>query len=876
MASIHLQINNIVSHLISPPGLEGRLRRVALGIAPYHNLLLCGCFMRSYSIGSMHWSMTAVILRIFIIATYFAEIRPAATYLSEKLNPKISQRISRLQNSFVNLPPSTLIIVDGDNVRGKTKFSASKEQLCKDLDVFVSSNGLNGRVVLMYDHGNEHEAFLFGALAVCFSGPGRTADDVIARDLVWFQRRFDCSVLVVTADTGLKTRCFQGGRITGQDVTIVDSTQFVELLGNTIASISENATAASLHSSHSEMEVSEKEETPSAILSVEAMRPFTSDRMNVLRRELGVRNQIRSIEKFVKGGCGKKKMVKLQKRAAELDKRLKKVISDESISLGATLDEAMKMSPEFQEAGYNALVGMLRAGSTRGREETWERVLLAERFRNTLLAKEMSKSYSAEPSGGTPDQANTSTEETDSTHISGDQVQVPLQLVKPLDTYVTEINMNYSKTNTTLELLRWVQRKENASSAAVTGSIEQSATVISPTAIDKALSSEVLIGSADSGSALNSVFLIVEVPAPKKIEPNDRGETTLSPIHEQILIQQKRIQVEKEMEAVRRDQMTEEERSAPVRSPKALLMAAKSLAGPRLSNNVPYSVNAEGSRVYSIETLSRTSQSKKIRSDKSVSTRSEPSGVEGDDVADAEDACASDSLRIVCVSDTHGMENVLSGSVPAGDVFIHAGDFAADKGKSRLKLKQLDEWMATLPHELKIVVRGNHDPSGGCFPLSKAIYAERATTIMFRGVAIGLAPHGTINVPSASIVVSHEPPYGVLDQALGKKKPHVGSHYLQKSAMRLVSKPQLWIFGHIHEGFGAIRTTFGSKGLTTHPKGSPVYSSTMCVNAANANPGPAHSIDNLPICIDISRISDAKEKRENGEEMIEVAVKSQI
>ena len=242
-----------------------------------------------------------------------------------------------------------------------------------------------------------------------------------------------------------------------------------------------------------------------------------------------------------------------------------------------------------------------------------------------------------------------------------------------------------------------------------------------------------------------------------------------------------------------------------------------------------------------------------------------------DDVIDLEDPSL--SVRIVCVSDTHGMESVLSGSVPAGDVFIHAGDFAADKGKSRLKLKQLDEWMATLPHELKIVVRGNHDPSGGCFPLSKAIYAERATTVMFRGVAIGLAPHGTINVPSASIVVSHEPPYGVLDQALGKKKPHVGSHYLQKSAMRLVSKPQLWIFGHIHEGFGAIRTTFGSKGLTTHPKGSPVYSSTLCVNAANANPGPAHSIDNLPICIDIKRISDAKEKIENGEEMIDIALK---
>jgi predicted phosphodiesterase len=515
---------------------------------------------------------------------------------------------------------------------------------------------------------------------------------------------------------------------------------------------------------------------------------------------------------------------------------------------------------------------MLRAGSTRGREETWERVLLAERFRNTLLASQISKKFDTDASMGSSNLTTiTTTDETGTSEVADHQATALLSLVKPLETYVTEINVNYSKTNTTLELLRWVQRKENVSSSEGPGSVEGSANGMISIAPDVALNSIVPADISDSESVTNSVFLIVEVPAPKKEDLEVRGERMLSPIHEQILIQQRRIKIEKEMEDLRREQMTEEERSAPVRTAKAILMSAKSLAGPRISNNVPYSVTAEGSRIYNIETLSRTSQSKKIRSDKTVTAKSEPGTVEADDVIDAEDPSL--SIRIVCVSDTHGMENVLSGSVPAGDVFIHAGDFAADKGKSRLKLKQLDEWMATLPHELKIVVRGNHDPSGGCFPLSKAIYAERATTVMFRGVAIGLAPHGTINVPSASIVVSHEPPYGVLDQALGKKKPHVGSHYLQKSAMRLVSKPQLWIFGHIHEGFGAIRTTFGSKGLTTHPKGSPVYSSTLCVNAANANPGPAHSIDNLPICIDIRRISDAKERVENGEEMIGIALK---
>ena len=177
--------------------------------------------------------------------------------------------------------------------------------------------------------------------------------------------------------------------------------------------------------------------------------------------------------------------------------------------------------------------------------------------------------------------------------------------------------------------------------------------------------------------------------------------------------------------------------------------------------------------------------------------------------------------------------------------------------------------MSLLPHKLKIVVRGNHDPIGGHFPISKAIYAERSTSILYKGMTIALAPHGTINVPSGNIVVSHEPPYGVLDQALGRKKPHVGSHALVKSAMKNTEKPQLWIFGHIHEGFGALRTTFGSKGLTTHKIGQPNYSSTLCINAANANPGPAHSIDNLPIIIDIKTVTNAGDIVEDMNEMIE-------
>ena len=906
----------------------------------------------------MRHEILTSIIKVLLLLSLFTVIRPSATYLNEKINPKIAQRISRLGNSFRELPANAMIIVDGDNVRGKTKFSASKEQLCKDLDTLVISTGIDNRVVLMYDHGNEHEAFIFGSLAVCFSGPGRTADDVIARDVVWFQRRFNCPIVVVTADTGLKTRCYQGGRITGQLVTIIDSTLFVELLGSTIANTPvENRAPSAAYSDISNKGVPMNEDKPQAILSVEAMRPFTTERMNVLRRELGVRNQIRSIEKFVKGGCGKKKMGKLQKRAAELDARLKKVISAESVSLGATLEDAMKMSPEFQEAGYNALISMLRAGSTRGREETWERVLLAERFRNTLLATTLATAYQSQTDNNVHVSAavdlnsnsiietNKSVEdiitnipknnlsfENEDIENSNNKRETILS-ERPLEIYCDEINKNFSRTNNTAELIRWIKSKENVTiNDAIPDSIPLSVSVDvnsikledkndnfiqveSDTQNNLISVIETVENINNNDDEINSIFLIKIINPPYKgfkENMNDPLESSeieekikydfenidseislkLSPIHEQILIQQKRIKYELELEAMKRGNMTDEERSAHVRTPRALSIMQKSLQGPRTSHNVPFHVNAEGSRIYELENLSRSPKglnkkekivsrkdligggirygSERAREIENITVDEEIAVVDGVNISTNTKDDVSTSLRIVCVSDTHGMENVFTGSVPDGDIFIHSGDFAADKGKSRLKIKQLDEWMSTLPHMLKIVVRGNHDPLGGNFPISKAIYAERSTNILYRGINIGLIPHGAINIPNGSnIIISHEPPYGVLDQALGRKKPHVGSHYLAKSVMKNIEKPQLWIFGHIHEGFGAVRTTFGSKGLTTHKMGQPIFSSTLCINAASANPGPAHSIDNLPIIIDIKTISNVINNIEDENEMIE-------
>ena len=241
------------------------------------------------------------------------------------------------------------------------------------------------------------------------------------------------------------------------------------------------------------------------------------------------------------------------------------------------------------------------------------------------------------------------------------------------------------------------------------------------------------------------------------------------------------------------------------------------------------------------------------------------------------------TLRIVAVSDTHGMERLLTGRVPDGDIFIHAGDYAADKGKDRSKIKALDQWMEKLPHPLKIVVRGNHDPHDAHFPLSKAIHISSSRMVKYKGISISLAPHGCKQVPFGHVVVSHEPPYGILDKVFTRRKNHVGSKVLHNSIERFskTMKPQLWLMGHIHEGFGAIEVAFKTAAATTKfssdrtppllkavRKVRPIAGigvtntgyqhtvpyTTLCVNVANANSGPAHSIVNMPVCIDVINI----------------------
>ena len=92
--------------------------------------------------------------------------------------------------------------------------------------------------------------------------------------------------------------------------------------------------------------------------------------------------------------------------------------------------------------------------------------------------------------------------------------------------------------------------------------------------------------------------------------------------------------------------------------------------------------------------------------------------------------------------------------------------------------------------------------------------------------------------PTGDVLISHEPPSGVLDRCIGGKR--AGSRCLRSAVERAVAAPRLWLCGHIHEGAGAERVRFG-KGATA----------TVCVNAANANPGLAKRLVLGPLVVEL-------------------------
>jgi len=206
------------------------------------------------------------------------------------------------------------------------------------------------------------------------------------------------------------------------------------------------------------------------------------------------------------------------------------------------------------------------------------------------------------------------------------------------------------------------------------------------------------------------------------------------------------------------------------------------------------------------------------------------------------------TIRLVLMSDTHGHHRDVT--VPNGDMLLHAGDFTYFNG-STFAIRDFNNWLGQLPHRSKVLIPGNHD-SGFVDPAFRELITN-AKLLINEGIVIdGLRIWGSPVTPNdwgafgpetaqergclfsripldTDVLITHGPPKGILDDASRPNKSQGCDQLL--AAVRRV-RPQLHVFGHIHQRYGILRSV-----------------ETMFVNAALA--GPDYTPTKTPVVLDV-------------------------
>lgn len=175
-------------------------------------------------------------------------------------------------------------------------------------------------------------------------------------------------------------------------------------------------------------------------------------------------------------------------------------------------------------------------------------------------------------------------------------------------------------------------------------------------------------------------------------------------------------------------------------------------------------------------------------------------------------------MIIDCISDLHGFYPELEG----GDLLIIAGDLTANDSEAAY-LKFFD-WLSDANYSKKIVVAGNHDnkiqegiieirsvgpisylcDSGTEFeglkiwgsPWTKTFLGMNPNCKAFTvDTEEELAEKWALIPADVDILVTHSPPYGILDKT--RRGEHVGSLSLRNEVMGRIN-PKLHVLGHIH------------------------------------------------------------------------------
>jgi len=180
-------------------------------------------------------------------------------------------------------------------------------------------------------------------------------------------------------------------------------------------------------------------------------------------------------------------------------------------------------------------------------------------------------------------------------------------------------------------------------------------------------------------------------------------------------------------------------------------------------------------------------------------------------------------VKFVFISDTHSLHEQVD--LPEGDVLVHAGDFSM-RG-TLPEVSAFLDWLERQPHRYKVLVAGNHDFLAEREPgVFRALLPESVIYLENSGVEIeGLRLWGSPITPwffdwafnrhrgadirpyweaipsGTDVLITHGPPYGILDEVLRDPRP-VGCRDLLRRIEEI--RPRVHVFGHIHEGYGQL------------------------------------------------------------------------
>lgn len=197
-------------------------------------------------------------------------------------------------------------------------------------------------------------------------------------------------------------------------------------------------------------------------------------------------------------------------------------------------------------------------------------------------------------------------------------------------------------------------------------------------------------------------------------------------------------------------------------------------------------------------------------------------------------------MNIDITSDLHGNFPELLG----GDLLIIAGDLTATHTET--EFREFFHWLLDQEYRKVVFIGGNHDSfmekndfqwfmnitgqeivylcdSGTEFdglkiwgtPYTHWFHGVNPSCKAFMKADRDLKPYWDKIPRDTDILITHSPPRGVLDNVRRRtldengnpiwESENVGSKTLRKQLGRV--KPKLWVFGHIHGGYGELKTT---------------------------------------------------------------------